>query len=189
MAIRFYLVPKIGTGANDNLFRPKYIADMGVTWQGLDYGGEDAYVVAADVTGAQHSTLTANADVTAAPLDLSNTVGANLATVQAALEGFKFPGDWVTSGMTYRQILKGLLAVCFIAQRFNGLTGARLFQLGITLETTLAELTATQRQKLHDVAVSFHIDDSSATGSTTLRQVLRVLAQQLPPITLAAEGF
>jgi len=32
MAIRFYLVPKIGTGANLDPYRPKYVAALGVRW-------------------------------------------------------------------------------------------------------------------------------------------------------------
>lgn len=185
MAVRFYFVPKAGASP----VKPKYIGDLGVTWASVDYGQEQTYLVGADVTTAQHNSISANADVTSVPANLDNQVGANLATVQAALENLKIPADWITSGMTYRQILSLIIKLFRILQRLLGRWATTIFEAGITLATTMAELTQAQRDRLQDVADSFGIDTSNVTGATTIRQALRFLAQQLPGCVLMGETF
>jgi hypothetical protein len=191
MAIRFYLVPKAGAGTFVDRFRPKYFRELGITnRRSVDYGREPTFLVIAEVTPEQHTDLAANGDVVAVPQNLDAQVGAgNLATVQNALESVNLPGLWVTATHTYRQIVRGCVVVMFLAQKLNGLFLARFFESGITLATTMADLTQTQRDRLRAVAEAFGVDYSGVTGATTMRQALRVLAQQLPTVNLMGETF
>jgi hypothetical protein len=59
-----------------------------------------------------------------------------------------------------------------------------LFAGGLTLDTTIAQLTNQQKQRLLDVATDFNLDTSAATGSTTLRQVLKAFADAMPTPTV-----
>jgi hypothetical protein len=182
MAIRFYLVPKAGTGTKADPFRPQYIAGViAGEWQSLDYGKEAWMVVAANVTAGEHTTIAANADVTAVPANLDTTVGAALSITQTKLELANIPADWVTSGMTWRTVLKWTIRMLLLMQRFDGLDGlaARFFASGLTLDSTVNDLPAGARTRLDDAAANWGLDTSSITLSTPIRTALRVLGQQM----------
>lgn len=197
MAIRFYLVPKIGTGASRaDAFRAKYIADWAIDHPGdpsieyvaMDYGVEDAFLVAANVTTAQQTELAANVDVTAIPTPVSNNVSSvALTTVQNRLESAFLPGTWVTTSNTYAEVLRTTARVIQVMQRFSAMFG-RLFQSGVTLNTTMSQLSAAQRQNLRDAASTLNVDTSGATGSTTIRDALLLFSQQIPPVTFTLAG-
>lgn len=182
MAIRIYLVPKIGTGFGSDPFRPAYISNGGIAgnWQAIDYGKEAWMLVAADVTPAEHNAITANSDATAIPANLDQQIGAALATVQSKLELANLPADWVTSAMTYRTLLKWTIRILLLMQRFCGFdeAAARFFAT-VTLDSTVGDLTAAVRQRLNTVAQSFGLDTSSITLATTIRAALRILGQQM----------
>lgn len=188
---RVYVIPTTGTGTPFvDPIRPKYLQEAGVVRSaGLYMQAQGRYLVVADVTAAQHASIAANGDVAAFPANLQAQVGANLATVQAQLEALNLPGAWVQATHTYRQVLFGMATVIHIQQRYAGATSDYLLGAGITLNSTVGDLTVAQRNKLQAVAASFQIDTSSVTLSTTIRQVLRVFAQQLPPMRILDEAF
>lgn len=196
MAIRFYLMPKIGTGLGDDPFRAKYV-NSGLMptsgrYQAIDYGKEDWFLVAVDVTASEHTAIAANADVTAVPANLDNTIGGALATVQAALELANIPAHWATSGMTYRTLVKWTIRILLLMQRFRGLdpSALRLFLGGITLDGTVGDIPATPRRRLNNAALSFGLDTSSITLATTIREALRILGQQMTfPVAFGGEDF
>lgn len=192
MAIRFYLLPKIGTGFGVDAYRPAYVSDGGVAGQfgGIDYGKEPWMFVFADVTPAEHTAITAHADATAAPANLDNTIGGNLAILQAAFETANFPADWVTSGMTYRTVLKWVIRACFYMQKYRRLDQAaqKLFSGGITLEATIGSLPDQIRRKLKLAADELGLDTTKVTAATTLRVAIRVLGQQMTvPLSFGGE--
>lgn len=197
MPLRLYLLPIEETfRANGSLRGPKYFAYkgdpdppalmIGVDWQMMDFGLEPTALLCANLSAGEHATLNANADVTAIPLNLDALLGANLATVQAALESLHIPADALTSGTTYRQVVRGVIAIFLVAQRFNGRVGAngRLFPAGITLSTTLGDLSANVRGELKLAAEDLGFDYAGLTVASTLREVLKKLASQQSPQTL-----
>jgi hypothetical protein len=156
----------------------------------MDYGNEPTMLVAAEVTNAEHTAIAANADVIVVPANLDNTIGANLATVQAALESLNIPADWITAGMTYRAVLKWIARLFLICQRFQGLAGGRLFPAGITLASTVGDLSASVRQKLTQGAQSLGLDTSNITLATTMRAALKDLGNQMTlPISLGGQAL
>jgi hypothetical protein len=198
MAIRLYLGPieevptSTGSARGPKYFAWRFDPDppallAGVTWEMRDFGLEPTALIATDVTTAQHQSLAAQGDVTAIPANLDNTVGAaNLATVQAALENLHIPADAVTGATTYRQIVRGVLGIFGVAQRFNGRLGqnGRLFPIGITLSTVLSDLSLNVRNELQAAAEDLSYDYSSLTLQSTLRDVLKVIATQAPPTSM-----
>jgi hypothetical protein len=179
MAKRLYIVPKIGTGAGDDAYRPKYFKDLdGVSWSAMDYGLEPHFLVASELTTDQHNTLVANADVIAVPANLDAQVGTNRDAVVDALETLNVPAGWVTTTMTYRKILKIVAAIMLFAQRLHGHGGIRIFESGITLSTKFNKLPAATRTKLIAAAQSMNFDTSSLAGTSTIRQILKAMADQ-----------
>jgi len=179
MAKRLYIVPKIGTGTGDDAFRPKYFANLdGVAWSAMDYGLEPHFLVASELTTDQHNALVANADVIAVPANLDAQVGTNRDAVVDALETLNVPAGWVTTTMTYRKILKIVAAIMLFAQRLHGHGGIRIFGSGITLATKFNQLPAATRTKLIGAAQSMNFDTSSLSGTSTIRQILKEMADQ-----------
>lgn len=183
MALRAYLVPLVTATIGGRSVRvPKYIdgAIASNAWQGLPYGNEPTMLVLADVTPTEHAAIAANADVVAAPATLDNTIGAQLVTVQNALESVNVPGSWVTAGMTYRAVLRWVARLFFITQRFNGLAGGvALFALVANLDALVSAIPAQRRAQLVNAAQSFGLDTSGVTLSMTIRQALLVLGNQM----------
>lgn len=184
--VRFYLVP---VEVNGNYRGPKYFpwgrdpdppALIQAQWQARDYGDEPLMVVAADLDDTQDALLASQADVTKFADDLDMPLGANLAAMQAALEALNLPAQMLTSSVTYRQTLRGVLGIFAIAQCMQG-KGFDIFAGGITLSTTMAQIPATPRNALEDCCVSLEFDISGVTGSTTVRQLLTLIANQASP--------
>lgn len=180
MTLRVYLTPVVARSDKPNSRAPKYFWDLtGVWWGAMDYGLEPVFLVVADVTDAQHAALVANADLASVPANLDASIGAaGLTAARNALEGFGIPGQWLMAGTTWREAVRHCARLFQFAQRLHGLYGVRVYQSGITLGTTVGSLTAGQRNALLDVAQSFGWDTSGVTGAMTLRQALKVMANQ-----------
>jgi hypothetical protein len=196
MPIRFYLLPvdepQRADGGQYQV--PKYVTVprdprgdqllAGVPYEYILFGLEPTMLIALDVTAAQHTTLTANSDVTTVPVNIDNTLGANLATVQAALEALHIPADALAAGTTYRQVLRGIIGIFRVAQRFHNQANTQIFPAGITLSTPLSDLSQAVRTKLQQAATDLGYDYSGLTLASTLRDVLKALANQAAPATV-----
>lgn len=190
MAKRFYLVPKVALTPVLLGSGPRYIASLGVTYAAMDYGFDPTYLVGAEVTAGQHTALAAEPDVTTIPLNLDNTItAAALPQVEAALEALQIPAGWVTTAHTYREVLS-IVGRLF---RFMGVFRKRqlrsFFESGVTLNLRINELTQAQRDALEDAAVTQELSSASITGTTLVRQALKIWIDQMPGFTLFGEAF
>lgn len=192
--VRFYLT-RIEENPAFNARGPKYFdwrfdpdkdnpdADpVGIVcrWSLMDYGLMDACIVVADVTPEQHDELVTHADVLALPENIDNPIpnaGARN-KVRDALELLHIPGAWVQVGITYREVLRTVLQVFQLGQRYAGITRQRLIDIGFTLDNTVGDLPVGVRQNLAATAESFGWDISAITLSWTIRDALKHLADQ-----------
>src|ERR1700693_3954213 len=126
-------MPITGTGTDADSRRPKYAdTDLaGHPWAAMDFGNEPIMLVAT----ATNAALAAETDVTTIPLNLDQQIGAAVTTVQNKLESFNIPADWVTSTMTYRQVVRKVLQGFMFWQRAQGLGIPLLFTGGVKLST------------------------------------------------------
>lgn len=168
----FFIVPIVGTGTRADPFLPKYIPALGVPWQWRDLP-RNWGVVWADASPAQESTVGANADAIVVP-PLDNTIA--LTATQNALEALNVPAQWLTSGMTYRTVLRVIVGMANFAERCDGM-GLQLTLAG-NLDKTLSQFSAQTRQILADAADSLGLDRTGITGTTTVRETLRIMGQQ-----------
>lgn len=197
MAVRLLLVP-IETGPaghrGPKYFQYKKDPDppaliQSVSFAMMDFGLEPTALLAADLTPAQITTLSGLPDVTLIPANLDNQLGANLGTVQSELEAMNIPADILTTNNTYRQVLRGVIAIFSLAQRFYFLRGikpegARLFPAGITLETPLNQVSAGVRSDLQEAAAALNYNYDGITLASTFRDVLKLMATQPAPVRM-----
>lgn len=195
---RVYLVPKIGDGQSpDTAFRPKYtdLDSLGAGWNlngrwtSLDYGAENLFMLVAQVTAEEHTLLNAQTDVLAVP-DLDNQVsGPAIPVIESKLEAANLPGDWVNTSMTYRQVCKRVRKIVSFMQRYFGEYADSIFAGGLTLDTRINQIPQARRQRMATVAGTLGLDTSGLGGTTTIRQALRILADQIGDATIGGEDL
>jgi hypothetical protein len=135
------------------------------------------------MTDVDNATLVANADVTKFADNLDQPLGADLATMTAALEALNLPAQMLTVATTHRQVVRGILAVFGVAGCMQG-KGFRVFGAAITLATTLGSLPVAARTALQDCAAALGYDQGGLTLASTVRQLLSVLVQQAAPAAM-----
>lgn len=191
MAVSFYLMPTTGTGTNLDPVRPLYF-DATTRPIAMARVGKEGFCICAirDVEPAVDTAIVADSTCTTIPA-LNNTVAAGvLATVQAKIESIGIPAGWVNVGMTYQTVMTNCLRITHLYQRLHGLGAAKLIGSGVTLDTTFGSLPPGVRAKLLAMAQSFNFDTSSLSGASTIRQILKALADQwIPTIPLMGVEF
>lgn len=188
MAVNVYLMPLIVSGPK-NARLPKYFASLDgldPTW--MDYGLEPVFlVVVQDIPALTHTFLVAQSDVIVVP-DLQQTVGAQLAIVQSRLELLNIPSGWVQSSHSYGSVVRYAAIFFHLMQRMQGMGFAKLLDGGVTLDTRFNQLTAGVQGNLVATAQSFGMDTSSLSGASTIREMLKALADQWPALSISVGG-
>lgn len=172
----YFIVPLVGAGVVGDTFRPKYIPALTSDWRIIDAG--DACVVHAVTTPAIDAQILANPDVIGTD-DLNAQVG----DITTALETLGLPSALASAGMTYRAVFRRFAAMAQFVQRLEALMGrdglfAKL-QLKGNLDLQVGSLSLAVRQRWLAAADELGLDRSGITGTTTIREVLRILALQL----------
>lgn len=182
MAGRLYLMPIAGVGTKADPRAPKYKSTInGFSWTMMDFGLEPACIVwVENVDASTHSTLVAFADVVSPPAELDQNIGAgSIATVRAAIEALNVPANWAQATDTYREVIRIICWFFQIWQRHHGMGNARVLTGGVTLDTAFNTLSVGVRNALIATAQSFNFDTSSLAGTSTIRQILKALADQV----------
>lgn len=194
VTLNLYVMPIVGAGTRQDLRRPKYKDSVFLTlsWGMFDYGNEPWCLVGIiDIPAGTDTTLRAQTQVIALPVNLDQVVGAGpLTQVRNDLESVNIPGTWVQATNTWREVVRFVGAVCQFAQRYQGLVvGGLWFTGGVTLATTYGTLPVAARNGLLSAAQSFGFDTNAVTGANTLRQILVSVGNQYlatqPPLQLA----
>jgi hypothetical protein len=182
--IRYYILPIVRNAALTSR-GPKYfqwgpgpdkIGTIVCRWSMKDYGDIDQAIVCAHLSAAQHTTVSANADVLSPPVNIDSTMTAGaVSTAQTFLETYNIPANWINTDDTYRATLRTVTAFFLYMQRVNGIAG------NFTLPFNWANLTMSQvpvdiRDAMAAAAASFGYDYSAVTGTTTVRTVLKSMA-------------
>lgn len=177
---RLYVIPIVGSGSSRlDPRHPQYVNEAGLDWSAMDYGAIPWCLCAADTDTAQDAALTANADVRGLPDNLDQAVGGATTAVRNALEVARLPAGWVTSATTYRAVVRAVAGLLQFAQRYTAVSGGQeLVASQAALDLRVNQLSAQRRADLGDAADSLGYDTSAITGTTTVRQALKVLADQ-----------
>lgn len=144
--IRFYFVPieQVGAARGPEYFHWRFDDELvpelaGVQWNMIDYGLINQGIVAANVTTAQHTYLSAQTGVLAVPVDLdANLTGGQITALNNYLEGINVPADWLAGG-TVREGLRTVTAMYQYMQRLTTITNTSPFDIvGISLNATMS---------------------------------------------------
>lgn len=177
---RVYLVPVVTDGNGSRA--PKYFSDGAIVprgWSGVYYGIENWALVGANLSAADDAVVVGAADGFGLPYDLTQTLTAGqVAAVSTRLEAAKIPAQWVTTSLTWRQVLRTTIGMSMILQRLSGVNATNFFGV-TTLDGTISALPAGVRTDLLAVADAFGLDRSGITGTTTIRQALMITGEQL----------
>jgi hypothetical protein len=171
-------IERIGSARGPKYLKWKYdTTGIDCRWNLIDYGLIDQAIIAADVTNQQHTALAANSDVLAIPSNINSTLTATAVTTATAyLEGIGMPAQWVTTSHTYREVLR-IVAGCFLyLQRVTAILGRSIVLTGGVLGLQMQNIAADIRAAMQQAADEQGFDYSSVTATTTVRQVLKAMA-------------
>jgi len=184
--IRYYVMP-LGITPNGTR-RPKYFRDrrsdtdptlIDAPYTIIPYGLCDACLVVSDVTTTQHADLISNPDVAAAPQDIDQAISdLALPQVQAVLEVLCIPAGWVTTAYTYRQILRMVGSLLQFSERHDALHNEELIDSQDQLDLQWNDIPLARRMRVQETADSLGYSYDWVTGTTTIRQILKKLADQ-----------
>ncbi len=180
MTIRYYIVPieRVGTGRGPKYFKWRLgTGTIDCQWAMVDYGLVDQAVVAADISDIDAATLAAAADVMAIPVALDNklTSGA-VSTAKTWLESIGVPAGWVTTALTYREVLRTVTALFLFMQRVCAILGRKVTVTKTALGTQFRNLPADVRAAITQAADEQGFDRSGVSNTTTLRVILKLMA-------------
>jgi hypothetical protein len=185
MANRLYIVPRIGTGTHDDPYRAKYFGDGTVPerYSATYYGFEPLAFVVADLSAADQATITAFTDARILPTDLSqNLTGAQVTATSSYLEGVGIPAGWITTSLTWTQVLRVILGIFSFMQRMsvlysdaNGGAHVSIFGGGATLDSTFGSLPTAVRTAMIAAAQDQGISTAGLQAGTTIRVILKAL--------------
>jgi hypothetical protein len=187
MSFRLYIVPIVGTGTKSDPRRPKYFSDgtlINPTWSGIDYGFEPWMFVGADLSAANDALIVSEPDAFAIPFNLeANLTNPQVNSVKNKLEAINVPAGWVNTTLTWRTVVRTVLGMFLFQQRLggvyvetNGGKPPQLFSGGVSLATTFGELSIAMQAAIVATAQSFGFSTAGLTSNTTLRVILKALA-------------
>lgn len=182
MTIRYYVMPVSREGS---IRGPKYFrwprngnpTGIACRWNMIDYGLIDQAIVVADVTAAQNTTLAANSDVLAIPINVDSKLNATaVSAAETYLEGIGMPAHWVTTSHTYRAVLRIVAGTFLYMQRVTALLGRSITLTGGVLGVQMQNIAADIRAAMQQAADEQGFDYSGVMATTTVRQVLKAMA-------------
>lgn len=187
MAFRLYVVPIVGTGAHGDGRRPKYFTDGTIAagpWGWVYYGLEPWSVVGADLSATDDAIIAGKPDVQALPFDLSPLLTSSQVTgIRAFLENANIPAGWVDTTDTWAVVVRGVLGMFSFLGRYagiyaeqNGTAAPSIFLGGVTLSTTFGSLPAAVQSAMLATATDQGIATAGLAAGTTLRVILRFVA-------------
>jgi hypothetical protein len=183
--IRYYLVnvvPVVRGGVEvPNSQTAEYfgVPQAGVEAAYMSFGNEGTMLVCADTDAATHAIFAALPRVIQLPADLDQNLSAGAVnTVEAALEARNIPAHWVSTSLTYRQVLRVVAGMFQFAQVYHAQHTLNLFRGGVNLNTRVNQIPQAERNRLSSAAQTAGLDTSGITGTTTVRQILRSLGEQ-----------
>lgn len=185
MVLSLYVMPITGTGTRTDMRRPKYRDSIFPfpPFQSMmyDYGDEPQCLVGiVDITAAADTALKANSDVFPVPANLDSTVSAvnTRNAIRTQLEANEFPGTWVQTTTSYREIVLMVGSLCQFAQRYQGLVGGRWFSGTVHVNQNFSVLTQAQQDGISTTAQSFGFTTTILQPTSVIRAVLLDMSSQ-----------
>lgn len=180
MTVRYYVLPieQIGNARGPKYFSWKMNPNgIKCPWSMKDYGSINQAVICADIAAADHTSLAANADVLSVPVNVDQTLNTNAVTTAVTfLENYNIPAGWITTGLTNRTVLRTVTAFFLFFQRVTAILGRNIDLPANWLNYQIQNISAEIRNAMAQAADELDFDYSAVTGTTTMRQILKGMA-------------
>ena len=113
----------------------------------------------------------------AIPTNLNTKLNATaVTTAETYLESIGMPAHWVSTSYTYREVLR-IVGGCFLyMQRVTAILGRAITLTGGVLGMQMQNIAADIRAAMAQAADEQGFDYSGVTATTTVRQVLKAMA-------------
>lgn len=174
MPKEFFIVPMVGAGTNFDGYRGKYTEEPGVLSSGtLRYSKQDSAIVMIESSQAQLDSVAAQSDATriSTEVQLDDTInGGQANSIEATLEAAEVPAQWVTAGLTRRQVIKITCGVFLFMQRLEGLF-LKNMHVQLTAWVDAGNLTS----------IPGHENDDQLPKGDQYKAALALTWQELPP--------
>lgn len=135
----------------------------------IRFGDSPVAVVSSPCDQATDDLVSSDTSVWRIPDNLD--ASAITADFKTFLEQHQVPADWMADGLSWREIVRGILGIFLFAQRYEG-EGGSLPVLDVSVDS----LPQSVRDAFQRAAVSLEYDTTLLTG--TVRQMLRAMGQQ-----------
>jgi hypothetical protein len=182
MTVRYYVLPITRTVENQRgpkYFQWRFGAGINCPWSMKDYGLMDQCVVCADISDADHTALAANADVLSIPVNIDNTlniVARN--TARDYLESINVPAGRINTNDTYRSVLRSVLGIFLFLQRVTAIRGEAIDWVSVSLSMEWQNIPTAWRNAMMQAATEMGYSTNGVTSTTTLRTILKYMADQ-----------
>lgn len=183
MTIRYYVLPIEQTVANQRgpkYFHWKFDPDppgIECSWSMKDYGSINQAVLCADISSTDHTSLSSHSDVLVVPINIDSALTVSARNIaRNFLENYNIPAGWVNTGMTYRTVLRTITNFFMFFQRLNGILERDLDLPAGWLELEVQQIPAGIRQAMMQYADENGIDYSVVTPTTTMRNIMKYMA-------------
>lgn len=152
----------------------------GVVWAWETYLLEDIGLIVAEVTPAQDTLVSGQADVFRVPnLDITIPNATERNRFRDAMENYSIPGTWITTDMEYRAIVRTILGMFQIHNRMVALLGQPLFRgTGWTLAGNFNQVPPEAEETFRQAARELNVDVSTVVSTTTLREAFKIVGDQ-----------
>ncbi len=155
------------------------------------YGRQDIWLVRVmEIADTDWASLADMADVYPFPAD--GSLGSPItdkATIDDFFEGFNIPTDWLTPSTTYTELLRALVHIALILQRFFGIAGYELFTGGVTLNTRFRQMPAGSQTALQQAANELYGAPVPININAQLRQLLKAAGDYLMSTPVALGDY
>lgn len=201
MAIEFFLLPQIGSGTDNDPFRPKYAAgDQSVRRYGMmRYSrATDDVIAMIEADQLYLDSIAAQSDATriaSTPTLDEQVTPPQVNAIRSILEAAFIPEQFVNVGDTRRQIIRGICGMFIFSQRMSGQLGAgwkaKAQSRGITLNSAWQDFPQIFRDEIATVIDSFGWTpgEFGFNNATTLREIMQAVSERFESTALYIAGF
>jgi hypothetical protein len=182
MTIHYYILPiEVGSGTRG----PKYFSwrldpdPPGITcpWSMKDYGSINQAVICADISAADHTAISAHADVLSIPTNLDTTLTTSTRNAARTFcATYNIPGGWINTSMTYRAVLRTITAFFLYFQRVTGILGHGITLPSGWLDLQFQQVSSGIQTAMVQAATDMGFSTANLQPTTTMRAILKYMA-------------
>ncbi len=177
--------PKVGDGyffiVADSISRGGFVATM-------TFGRDPFYFAVGYLTQAEKDSISLIPGVDSFPKNINPNIPAGqITTIKNRFDELDIPSHFVTTSITWRQLLRFLVQYTQIGQRFYSQNQQKMISGNIAMQTLWGNLPPGAKNKLLNVATSFNMTKEGFTTNSTVGQILKGLVDQVTgaPLTFS----